>query len=243
VRIDVAPTAEAVVPDALRGVTALVIDVLRATTTIITALAHGCRAIVPVADPVDARRRAGEGWGDGALVAGERHGEPIPGFDLSNSPVEFGTVAVRGKTVFFTTSNGTRALLAARAAAAIGVAALVNVSAAAAWAAGAGRDVAILCAVSRGAQSLEDWTCAGFLIDRILATTPTAALTEAARDALDTGRRYVGNVGRLKRDAPWARRLIAAGRGADVDACLRLDTTTLVPRYVPSIDKIVDDLG
>ena len=241
-RIDVAPTAEAVVPDALGGVTALVIDVLRASTTIITALAHGCHAIVPVADPGDARRRAGESWGDGALVAGERHGEPIPGFDLSNSPVEFGTVGVRGKTVFFTTSNGTRALLAARAAAAIGVAALVNVSAAAAWAASAGRDVAILCAGSRGAQSLEDWTCAGLLVDRILVTM-SAALSDAARDALDTGRRYVDDIGRLKRDAPWARRLIAAGRGADVDACLRLDTTTLVPRYVPDIDKIVGDLG
>jgi len=241
VRIDVAPTAEAVVPADLGGVTALVIDVLRASTTIITALANGCLAIVPVADPVDARRRAGERWGDGVLVAGERHGEPIPGFDLSNSPLEFRTARVRGKTVFFTTSNGTRALLAARAAAAIGVAALVNVTAAAAWAAGGGRDVAILCAGSRGARSLEDWACAGLAVDRIIATVPTALLTEAARDALDTGRRYITDVGRLKRDAPWARRLIAAGRSADVDACLRLDTTSLVPRYVPNVDKIVGD--
>ena len=65
--------------------------------------------------------------------------------------------------------------------------------------------------------------------------------TQAARDALDTGRQYAADVGRLKRDAPWARRLIAAGRGADVDACLRLDTTKLVPRYVPNVDKIVGD--
>jgi 2-phosphosulfolactate phosphatase len=243
VRIDVAPTAEAVVPDSLGGMTALVIDVLRASTTIITALAHGCRAIVPVADPLDARRRAGEGWGDGALVAGERHGEPIPGFDLSNSPVEFGTVPLRGKTVFFTTSNGTRALLAARAAEAIGVVALLNVTAAAAWAVRGGRDVAILCAGSRGARSLEDWVCAGLAVDRILAASPTVVLTDAARDALDTGRRYREDVSRLKRDAPWARRLIAAGRSADVDACLRLDTTTLVPRYVPNVDKIVGDFG
>jgi 2-phosphosulfolactate phosphatase len=243
VRIDVAPTAEAVVPHELGGVTALVIDVLRASTTIITALANGCRAIVPVADPLDARRRAGERWSDGVLVAGEQRGEPIPGFDLGNSPVEFGTVQLRGKTVFFTTSNGTRALLAARAAEAIGVAALVNVTAAAAWAAAGGRDVAILCAGSRGARSLEDLTCAGLLVDRILAATPGAVLTDAAREALDTGRRYVGDVGRLKRDAPWARRLIAAGRSADVDACLRLDTTTLVPRYVPNVDKIVGDSG
>ena len=240
-RIDVAPTADAVVPADLGGVTALVIDVLRASTTIITALASGCDAIVPVADPLDARRRAAEMWNGGALVAGERQGEPIPGFDLSNSPVEFQSPHVRGKTVYFTTSNGTRALLAARAATAIGVAAFVNVTAAATWAAGAGRDVAIVCAGSHGARSLEDWACGGLVVERILAAVPTAVLTEAARDALDTGRLYAADVGRLKRDAPWARRLIAAGRSADVDACLRLDTTKLVPRYVPNVDKIVGE--
>ena len=240
-RIDVAPTADAVVPADLGGVTALVIDVLRASTTIITAFVNGCDAIVPVADPLDARRRAAESWNGGALVAGERQGEPIPGFDLSNSPVEFQSPNVRGKTVYFTTSNGTRALLAARAAAAIGVAAFVNVTAAATWAAAAGRDVAILCAGSHGAQSLEDWACGGLVVERILAAVPTAVLTEAARDALNTGRLYAADVGRLKRDAPWARRLIAAGRSADVDACLRLDTTKLVPRYVPNVDKIVGE--
>jgi 2-phosphosulfolactate phosphatase len=241
VRIDVAPTADAVVPAELAGVTALVIDVLRASTTIITALTTGCDAIVPVAEPADARRRALAMPNGGALVAGERHGEPIPGFDLSNSPVEFQNPRVRGTTVYFTTSNGTRALLAARAAHAIGVAAFINVSAAAAWAAGLGRDVAILCAGSRGAHSLEDWTCGGLAVEHILAAVPSAVLTDAARDALETGRRYAADVGRLKRDAPWARRLILAGRAADVDACLRLDTTNLVPRYVPNVDKIVGD--
>jgi 2-phosphosulfolactate phosphatase len=241
VRIDVAPTAEAVVPSELSGVTALVIDVLRASTTIITALANGCDAIVPVAEPLDARRRAQAMRDGGALVAGERQGEPIPGFDLSNSPVEFQSPRVRGMTVYFTTSNGTRTLLAARAAHSIGVAALVNVSAAAAWAAEAGRDVAVLCAGSHGARSLEDWTCAGLLVERIAAAVPDAVLTDAARDARETGRRYAADIGRLKHDAPWARRLIAAGRAADVDACLRLDTTSLVPRYLPNVDKIVGD--
>ena len=240
-RIDVAPTAEAVVPSELSGLTALVIDVLRASTTIITALTNGCEAIVPVCEPLDARRRALAMASGGALAAGERQGEPIPGFDLSNSPVEFQNPRVRGMTVYFTTSNGTRALLAARTAHAIGVAALVNVSAAAAWAADGGRDVAILCAGSHGTRALEDWTCGGLLVERLLAAVPDAVLTDAARDALETGRRYGSDIGRLKQDAPWARRLIAAGRGADVDACLRLDTTKLVPRYVPNVDKIVGD--
>ena len=235
------PTADAVVPADLDGVTALVIDVLRASTTIITAFAHGCREIVPVGDPADARRRAGAGPADGVLTAGERGGEPIPGFDLGNSPVEFSAARLKGKTVFLTTSNGTRTLLAARTARAIGVAALVNVTAAAAWAAGGGRDVTVLCSGSLGSPALEDWACAGLIIDRLRATLPAAVLSDGARDALATGRRYREDVSRLKHDAPWARKLVAAGRSADVDACLRLDTTTLVPRYVPSVDKIVGD--
>src|SRR5262245_52944102 len=221
--------------------TALVIDVLRASTTIITALSNGCDAIVPVADPQEARRRAGDARNGGTLVAGERRGEPIPGFDLSNSPVEFQSPHVCGKTVYFTTSNGTRALLASRAAAAIGIAALLNATAAAAWATEAGRDVTIVCSGSHGRHSLEDWTCGRLVMARILAATPDAALSDAASDALETGRRYGADVARLKHDAPWARRLIAAGRAADVDACLRLDTTKLVPRYVPKFDKIVAD--
>jgi len=241
VRIDVAPTADAVVQADLGGVTALVIDVLRASTTIITALTNGCAAIVPVADPQDARRRAAAAGDGAALVAGERRGEPIPGFDLGNSPVEFQSPHVRGKTVYFTTSNGTRALLASRTAAAIGIAALLNATAAAAWATATGRDVIIVCSGSHGRHSLEDWTCGGLVIARILTAAPDAELTDAARDALGTGRRYGADVARLKHDAPWARRLIAAGRAADVDACLRLDTTKLVPRYVPKFDKIVGD--
>ena len=82
---------------------------------------------------------------------------------------------------------------------------------------------------------------AGLLVDRLLAAVPAAVLTDAARDALEAGRRYAADVGRLKQDAPWARRLIAAGRADDVDACLRLDTTKLVPQYVPNVDKIVGD--
>ena len=101
------PTADAVVPADLDGVTALVIDVLRASTTIITAFAHGCREIVPVGDPADARRRAGAVPADGVLTAGERGGEPIPGFDLGNSPGAYTPRRCKATTLVLTTSNGT----------------------------------------------------------------------------------------------------------------------------------------
>jgi 2-phosphosulfolactate phosphatase len=238
-RLDVAVTPAALAPERLPGATALVIDVLRASTSITTALAHGCRAIVPVASPDEARRRAADYPAGEALVAGERQGEAIPGFDLGNSPRDFSAARVGDKTVVFTTSNGTGALLAARSAAAVGVAALVNLSAAAAWAVAEGRDVLVVCAGSRGARALEDEVCAGLLVARVAAGVPGAELTPAAEAVAAAARAYDGRVGALAADAPWARRLIAAGHAEDVETCLVLDTFALVPAYLTNVDKVV----
>jgi 2-phosphosulfolactate phosphatase len=237
-RFDVALLPELVDRDALSTVTVLVVDVLRASTTIIAALGNGCAGVVPVAEADEAQRRA-RALGNGALVAGERKGLMIDGFDLGNSPVEMTAERVGGKTLVFTTSNGTRALLAAREAAAVGVAALVNLSAAAAWAYGHGRDVTVVCSGDRGNVSLEDRVCAGLLLDVLLGHGPGAALSAAGRETLDVGRQYRTTLTKLAHDSPWGRNLSAAGRAADLAACLVRDTTTLVPVYAPAIDKIV----
>ncbi len=238
-RIDVALTPAELDHAALRATTVLVVDVLRASTTIIAALANGCTAVVPVADPDQALREVAALPPGAALRAGERRGEPLAGFDLGNSPGEFTRERVGGRVIVLTTSNGTGALLAARPAAAVGVAALVNASAAAAWAVGQRRDVTILCAGERGAVSLEDRVCAGLLVGRLTAGDPTAAPTAAARAAREAARAYGKDVARLAQDSPWARHLVARGRGADVAACLALDTTTLVPVFRPDVDKVV----
>ncbi|MBI1848700.1 MAG: 2-phosphosulfolactate phosphatase [Candidatus Rokubacteria bacterium] len=237
VTIDVALRVEDVVPATVEGRTVLVIDVLRASTTMVAALGNGCAAIVPVGEPDEALRRAAA-LGDGTLVGGERRGDPLPGFDLGNSPLEYTAERVARRPVIFTTSNGTRALLAARGAAAIGVAGFVNLSAAAAWAAGQGRDVAVLCAGELGRDALEDSACAGLLVDRLVARLPGATVTPAAA-AASLARPYAADVGRLATDARHARRLVAAGRGGDVAACLTVDSSTVVPVYLPSVDKVV----
>jgi 2-phosphosulfolactate phosphatase len=239
VRIDVVPTAEAAVTADLARATVLVVDVLRASTTIIAALRNGCAAVVPVGDADEARRRAAAFPPGEALLAGERKGEPIPGFDLGNSPLEVGPERVKGKTLIVTTSNGTRALLAARTAARVGVAALVNLSAAVAWALAADGDITVLCAGERGAVSLEDRVCAGLLVDGVLREAAGVTASSAAADAGALGRSYGKDVGRLAHDSSWARHLERRGRGADVAACLALDTTTLVPVYRRDVDKIV----
>jgi 2-phosphosulfolactate phosphatase len=236
VRVDVAPTPAALRPETLAGATALVVDVLRASTSIVSAMANGCAAVVPVGDAQEARRRAAATAG--ALLAGERRGEPLEGFDLGNSPLEFSAERVGGRTVFLTTSNGTGALLAVRGAAAIGVAAFVNLSAVSQWAMAAGRDVIVACSGERGDRSLEDEVCAGLLVDRLLAAGAATAGAEA-EEAARRARPYAGDLARLAQDSRWARHLAAHGRARDVEACLAIDTFALVPVYRPDVDKVV----
>ena len=235
-QIDVVLTADGVNPDRLAGASALVIDVLRASTTIVTALANGAASVEPVATVDEARARKAA-LGPAAILAGERHSDPPEGFDLGNSPLEFTAVRVRGRRIVMTTSNGTRALTAARHARAVGVAAFVNATAAATWACAQGNDVVLVCAGELGAPSLEDQACAGVLVARLAAEAPAAALSAAARDAQALGQRYAKDLERLARDAPHALSLARKGREADIAACLTLDTTTVVP--VLDVDKLI----
>ena len=236
-RVDVAFTPAALPPAALAGAIALVIDVLRASTTMVTAVAHGCLAMLPVAEVDEARRRARSL--PGALLAGERGGDPPEGFDLGNSPLEFTRERVGGRTIVFTTSNGTRALLAARPATAVGVAGFVNLTAAADWALGQGRRLVIVCAGELGSRSVEDETCAGLLVDRVLTTDPEAVVGPAALEAADAARPYAKDLARLAQDAPHARKLASHGRSPDVTACLTRDAFCLVPLYRADVDKVV----
>ena len=116
--IDVLRTADGAVPARLAGATALVIDVLRASTTIVTALGNGAACVMPI-EHVDDARACKTALGPDAILAGERDGDPPDGFDLGNSPLEFTPARVRGRSIILTTSNGTRALVAAREAAAV----------------------------------------------------------------------------------------------------------------------------
>jgi len=238
VKIDVVQTADRVVPERVAGATALVIDVLRASTTIVTALGNGAACVVPVASVEDARARK-RALGPATLLAGERHGDPPEGFDCGNSPLEFTPERVRARTIVLTTSNGTRALAASRGAGAVGVAALVNAGAAAAWALRRGTDVVLVCAGALGARAIEDETCAGILVERLAAEATGAALTRSAEAARVLNRRYGKNLESLSRDAPHARGLAAKGYAADLVFCLALDTTTVVPIASPDVDKLV----
>src|SRR5690606_23598521 len=137
----------------------VVVDVLRATTTICAALHHGARAVIAAAEIDEAARISQAIDRHEVLLCGERGGRAIPGFALGNSPREMTTAVVGGKTLVMTTTNGTRALLATAGAREVIVGAGVNLAVASARLAehlAAGHDVLILCAGRERAFALDD---------------------------------------------------------------------------------------
>jgi 2-phosphosulfolactate phosphatase len=146
---------------------AVVIDVLRATTTIIHALAAGCTCVRPIAD-VDEARKLADGMRAGRVIlAGERGGEKLSGFDRGNSPREFAAANSMGCTLVLTTTNGTRALLKAAEAPRVLIAGFVNFSAVCEQLLADPRPIHIVCAGSEGEPSLEDSLLAGAFIEHL----------------------------------------------------------------------------
>jgi 2-phosphosulfolactate phosphatase len=171
-------------PGELRGGVAVVIDVLRATTTIIHALAAGCEAVLPCLEVEEAKARADGMRAGRVLLAGERGGKPLPGFDLGNSPGEFTPKICRGTTLVLTTTNGTKALLRAAEADRVLIAGFVNYSAVCEQLRLDARPVHMICAGTEGEITLEDALLAGAFVD-FLCESGEVRINDAARLAWD----------------------------------------------------------
>src|SRR5438105_72035 len=175
---------ELVPPGRLAGGLAVVIDVLRATTTIVYALAGGCTAVRPCAEVEEARALAGHMRAGRVLLGGERGGTPLPGFDLGNSPREYTAKLCHGNTLVLTTSNGTRALLRTVEAERVILAGFVNYSAVCEQLRHDQRPIHIVCAGTEGEVALEDALLAGALVD-FLCEAGEMRLNDSARLAWD----------------------------------------------------------
>ncbi|MFM8734453.1 MAG: 2-phosphosulfolactate phosphatase [Pirellulales bacterium] len=224
------------------GGTAVVIDVLRASTTMVTALAHGAARVVPVAG-IDEARRMAAALGAGVLLGGERGGVRIPGFDLGNSPLEYSAERVARRTVVLTTTNGTAALHASRDAREIVVGAIVNrtaVAAAVRRLAGRAMPVHLVCAGTDGAVSAEDVLAAGAILDAASVAGPRDELDAAAHEALAFYRRVAAAAdvpAALVREfslSPGGANLVALGMEADLPVAAAIDSLAAVPRFDPA---------
>ena len=224
-------------PGAMVGRTALVIDVLRATSTMIEALANGARSIYPTESSEEAIRLIGSLGREGTLLCGERLGLAPEGFDLGNSPLEFTSHRVSKKQLVMTTTNGTRAFVAAQAADRVVAVALLNLKAAAKTAAEA-EDVAVICAGREDQFSLEDAICAGQLVRRITKFWgDVPEMNDAARGALSLAEQREPDQEFLATTAA-GRALIEIGLEGDLAACARKNRYELVPEMVDRAVRI-----
>lgn len=233
-RIDVSFHGSAFGQGELHDRVVLVIDVLRASTSIAAALANGARAVIPFAGVDEAITRARTLDRSEVLTAGERKMQPIPGFDLGNSPREYSAEVVSGKTIVMTTSNGTAALAGTTGAAEVLVGAFVNYSAVLATlraSARAGKSIVIVGAGSNGRFALEDALCAGRFVRGISRRGIQADLGDAARVAAMIDRRLGKDLVAALQESEHGRALADAGFAEDVEACARVDAHPVVPVY------------
>ncbi len=260
-RIDVCLLPSVVAPEHFVGHTVVVIDVLRATTTIAHALAAGATAVVPCLEVDEARRQAEKLGRENVVTGGERGGLLIEGFDLGNSPRDYTPEAVAGRTIVFTTTNGTAGLLHCQQAQRIVLGSLVNVSAVAEAVRTADK-LTIVCAGTRGRITREDVFAAGAIVGRLTRAaghpfdlSPTASIAQATWQSVsqqkkggispiidaeplarDAEEKLIGiapfySVVAAMRETRGGRDLVRLGLDRDIVDAARVDCLDVVPRY------------
>jgi 2-phosphosulfolactate phosphatase len=242
VRLDVFFGGHQMTPADVQGRVVLVIDVLRASTTVAVALANGAKAVIPFESSDEVVARAKQFERDDVLLAGERRMHAIPGFDLGNSPREYNAAAVAGKTVLLTTTNGTVALAGIQGARDVIVASYVNHSAVSTMIRAAARgeaDLTIVCAGRDRQFALEDAACAG-RFTRALSRPSAMRLNDAAQACSLIDRRYGDRLDRLFEDSEHGRALAEAGFVEDLIVCANVDSHPVIPIYH---DRQITKLG
>ncbi len=208
--------------------TAVIIDVLRATTTMLVAFANGVNSIIPVATVEEARQRAGEINSSEILLGGERNETIIEGFDLSNSPLEYVSGRVKGKSIIFTSTNGSQLFKYAAAAAKAVICSFLNVSKVSEFLIQESGHVAILCAGKYSQFAIEDVVCGGMLIQKI-AQKSSLQLNDGAQAALKLYQVYADDLFKMLRQCTHGKRLIEIGQEQDLRQSAVVDSVPIVP--------------
>ncbi|HKK27292.1 MAG TPA: 2-phosphosulfolactate phosphatase [Gemmatimonadota bacterium] len=228
-RLGVRLLPSAVREEEVEGRVAVVIDVIRFSTSVLAALEAGAAEVRTAPSPGEAARLA-DGLGRSeVLLCGEVGGKPIEGWDLGNSPRELASGRVAGRTLVYSTTNGTRALERVRGAERVLVACFRNLGAVARRVRELGAPALLVCAGRDDRVGLDDAWCAGLLADRLAEEEARPELDDGARVAVAASR----SLGTPDRDALAATgagaALVRIGYGGDLDVCAEMDRTGAVP--------------
>ncbi len=221
--IDVCLSPELIHLYEVRNKIVVVVDILRATSCMVTAFAHGVESITPVADANECENMKLKGY----VISGERNGQIIPGFDKGNSPFEYMDESIKGLKIAFTTTNGTWAIEKSKGARQIIIGSFLNLSAITRYLLMSDQNILIVCAGWKGKINLEDSLFAGALVDKLIkhiepdCDAPIIAqqLYQAAKDDMVKFLSTSSHVKRLNR----------LNIHKDIDFCLTPDQYTIIP--------------
>ena len=203
----------------------VVIDIFRATSSICYGIENGAEAIIPVSqvEECSAYREKGLDY----LLAAERDGKVVDGFDFGNSPFSYTVEKVAGKTIVLTTTNGTHALHLSRAAKKIVIGSFLNLTALSTWLKNQDENILLVCAGWKNNFNLEDTLFAGAVIDQL--KTDGFELDDAAIAANDLYQLGKHDINDYLKKTSHGERLKKLGIQKDIEFCLQIDITTAIP--------------
>ncbi len=220
------------------GKTTVVIDILRATSVIVTALGNGAREIIPVNTVDFAMKVSGNAFGGQTLLGGERNTKKIEGFALGNSPIEYNTETVKGKSIILYTTNGSKAIVRAKFSENLFICSFGNLNAIAEHLVKLNKDVVIVCSGTNGMFNLEDTICAGKLITEMLKLNEEIELTDASNASVTLNKSFGKSLNKMLSQTEHGKLLIENGFSEDIKICAKLNTHDIIPYYDSGVIKL-----
>lgn len=228
-RLDVYSSVHTFQEEQIRNKVIVVVDVLRATSTIVTALSNGAKGVIPVEDMGEASRIAQSVDSSNILLCGEKDGVKIEGYDLGNSPLEYTRERVEGRSLILNTTNGTKAIKKSHQSSELYIASFLNLDAVVQQLTGVEGDVVIVCSGWKGRLSLEDLLLAGNIIYNLNDGDLAPDARDGARIAFTLYERYMGEIEEVILHSNHAARLRDLIGEEDIRYCCQVNTTDVLP--------------
>lgn len=223
------------------GKTTVVIDVLRATSTIITALNNGAKEIIPVATVEFAVKVSGGMFGGQTLLCGERNTKKIEGFALGNSPLEYKPELVDGKTIILYTTNGTKSIVKAKFSEGLYICSFLNIQKITKRLIKLKKDVEILCSGRNGTFSLEDTVCAGKLISEMAQLYEKIEFADSAKASIALSKTFGRSIEKMLKQTEHGKLLLDNGFEEDIKYCSKLNEINNLPYFNQNAIKLFEE--
>lgn len=227
--IDVYVSAKSLDEESVRGKAVVVIDVLRASSTIVTALNNEAKGVIPVADMDKAGKISQDMGSPQYLLCGEKDGAKIEGYHLGNSPLEYKPETVKDKTIILNTTNGTTAVKKTTLAEQVVIGCFLNSRKTVNFLKQTSYPVAVVCAGWQGRLALEDMLCAGRIIHELNNGQISDKMSDAAKMAFECYTEFDDSVEEAIQTSDHARRLKDKIDPRDIEHCCTLNAMDILP--------------